>query len=182
MQPNLPPKVSPRQSPWKWIAIGLGAFMMLCCGGPMAYLTVLELTSDRTDGVRVGNEIEPYVYEYIQQHALLEADEKLIAYYDETIELDGSEASLLTTRRVLSHKKGRTTPMLLKDIVDVQHRNEGLAGDIIEVVARDGERMRLEFAPLNDGPVFLSALRDGVKRAQQGEGGAEEAQPADDAP
>jgi hypothetical protein len=66
--------------------------------------------------------------------------------------------------------------------VDVQHRNEGLAGDIIEVVSRDGERMRLEFAPLNDGPVFLSALQDGVKRAQQGEGGAEEAEAVDEAP
>ncbi len=183
MQPNMPPSPnsSPRQSPWKWIAIGAGAFFMLCCGGPMAYLSVLGLISpDRTDGVRVGNEIEPYVYEYIQKHALLEADEKLVAYYDETIDLDGSEAALLTTRRVLSHRKGRNTSMLLSDVADVQHRDEGLVGDVIEVVSRDGERMRLEIAPLNDGPAFLSALRDGVKRAQQGQGGADEAQAADD--
>jgi len=184
MQPNLPPSPnsSPRQSPWKWIAIGAGAFLMLCCGGPLTLVMVLGLTADHEGGVQMANKVEPYVHEYIQKHALLEPDEKLVAYYDDTIELDGSEAALLTTRRVLYHKKGRNTSMLLSDVVDVQHHNEGLIGDVIEVVGRDGERMRIEIAPLNDGPVFLSALRDSLKRTPQGQDDGEEAQVADDVP
>ena len=184
MQPNLNPSQnsSPRQSPWKWIAIGVGAFLMLCCGGPLVLVVALGLGSERTGGVQMANEVDPYVLEYIQKHELLEPDEKLVAYYDDTIELDGSEAALLTTQRVVYHKKGRTTSLLLSDVVDVQHHDEGLIGDVIEVVGRDGERMRIEIAPLNDGPVFLSALRDSLKRAPQGQGDAEEAQAADDAP
>jgi hypothetical protein len=38
-------------------------------------------------GVQMANKVEPYVHEYIQKHALLEPGEKLVAYYDDTIEL-----------------------------------------------------------------------------------------------
>jgi hypothetical protein len=181
MQPNLnpSPNSSPRQSPWKWIAIGAGAFLMLCCGGPLALVVVLGLSSEHSGGVQMANEVEPYAHEYIQKHELLEADERLIAYYDKSIELDGSEAALLTKRRLLYHNQGRNTVMLLTDVVDVKHREESLTGDIIEVVSEDGERMRIEIAPFNDGQTFLSALRDNWKRARQGKDDAKEAQAVD---
>jgi hypothetical protein len=184
MQSNLnpSPNSSPRQSPWKWIAIGAGAFLMLCCGGPLALVVVLGLSSEHSGGVQMANEVEPYVLEYIQKHELLEADEKLVVYYDESLALDGSEAALLTTRRLLYHNKGRNTSMLLKDIADIQHREEALTGDIIEAVSRDGERMRIEIASLNDGQDFLTALRDGWKRARQGQEAGEDDLAVDDAP
>jgi hypothetical protein len=70
----------------------------------------------------------------------------------------------LTSERVLYHKQGRTTAINLADIDDVQHRNEGLVGDVIEIKGKTGQRLKIEIAPMNQGESFVSALRDGWKR------------------
>jgi len=57
---------------------------------------------------------------------------------------NGTEAAILTDRRVLYHRGGTTTGIALEDIVDVDHRQESIIGDIIEVVAEDGTALRIE--------------------------------------
>jgi len=73
-------------------------------------------------GVKMANEMHKYALEYIEEHNLLNDTEALIAYYDATGQMDGSEAAILTTERVMYHKDGRTVSIDLKDIDDVQHR------------------------------------------------------------
>jgi hypothetical protein len=91
--------------------------------------------------------LDEYAIEYLAEHELLEPGEELRVYYDATIAMDGSEAAILTDRRVLYHKGGHTTAMALADIVEVDHRDAGVLGDIIEVVAHDGAALRIEIAP-----------------------------------
>jgi hypothetical protein len=72
--------------------------------------------------------------------------------------MDGSEAAILTTKRVIYHKNGQNEAIDLAAIEDVQHRKETLIGDIIEIHATGGRSMKIEIAPLNQGETFRSAL------------------------
>jgi hypothetical protein len=40
----------------------------------------------------------------------------------------------------------------------IEHRSAGPAGDIIDIQARDGRRMRIEIPPQQRGEIFLQAL------------------------
>lgn len=121
---------------------------------------IIWVLSTPEGGVKLGNEMDRYALEYIEKHNLLNHTEKLIAYYDETISMNGSEAAILTTERIIYHKDGRTTSIDLRDAVDVQHRYQSLIGDIIEVRSKLGERIKIEIPPLNDGESFYNALMD----------------------
>ncbi|MBW1839060.1 MAG: PH domain-containing protein [Deltaproteobacteria bacterium] len=111
-------------------------------------------------GVRMSNEMEEYALAYIEEHDILNDTESIIAYYDVTISLDGSEAAILTTERVMYYKKGRTTSIDLKNIDDVKHRYETLIGDILEISSTSGTIIKIEIAPLNLGESFYNALMD----------------------
>ena len=126
----------------------------------IAVALIIWVLSGPESGVKMGNEMDRYALEYIENHNLLNHTEKLIAYYDVTISMNGSEAAILTTERILYHKDGRTTSIDLRDAVDVQHRHQSLIGDIIEVRTESGERIKIEVAPLNDGESFYNALMD----------------------
>lgn len=114
--------------------------------------------SQPESGVKLANEMDDYALEYIEEHGLLESGEELRAYYDATMSMNGSEAAILTDRRVMSHRGGDTTAIELVEIVEVDHREEALVGDIIEVVDRNGNALRIEIAMFNDGPAFVRAL------------------------
>ncbi len=125
---------------------------VLCLGGLIWFISLPE------GGVRLGNEMERYALDYIAEHNLVEADETVLAYYDATFSGDGTEAAILTDKRLIYHLQGTTTSMLLQDIVDVQHREDPLLGDIIVAIASSGQTMRLEIARWNDGATFHSIL------------------------
>ncbi|MFW9998467.1 MAG: PH domain-containing protein [Candidatus Odinarchaeota archaeon] len=144
----------------------VGAVMgLVCLVGFIGFMVWLATSPE--GGVTMGNEIETYALEYIAEHNLVRESEDIIAYYDATIALDGSEAAILTTERVIYHKDDRTTWIELKDIEDIQHRNEGLVGDIIEVKGQAGKRLKIEIAPFNQGESFYNALIDAWEAAQQ---------------
>jgi len=124
---------------------------------------IIWLFSGNEGGVRMSNEMEEYALEYIEEHDILNDTESIIAYYDVTISLDGSEAAILTTERVMYYKKGRTTSIDLKDIDDVKHRYETLIGDILEISSTSGTIIKIEIAPLNLGESFYNALMDTLK-------------------
>ncbi|WP_432663684.1 hypothetical protein R9X47_24265 [Wukongibacter baidiensis] len=109
-------------------------------------------------GVLFSNEIEEYALEYIKEHNILNNTEELIAYYDCTLSLDGTEAALLTNERIIYHKKGSTNALNLIDVVDVKHRYEDIDGDIIEITNKDGKLLKIEIDPDNNGESFYNAL------------------------
>jgi len=115
-------------------------------------------------GVRVSNDIPASAYEHLASRKLLLPGEKVLAYYDATLAGDGSEVAMVTVDRLVYFKEGRTTAFALSDITDVRHRTEPLIGDIIEADSESGETMKVEIAPLNDGPVFLSTLETAWKK------------------
>jgi len=108
--------------------------------------------------------MEKYALEYNAKNNLLEPGEKMLAYYDCTISLDGTEAAFVTNSRVVYHKQEtQTTAFYLKDIVDIAHSREDYVGHLIEVTNTEGEIMMIEIAPLNQGELFLKVLRSKVK-------------------
>ncbi len=109
-------------------------------------------------GVRLPNEMEGYALEYMTSHELIDGDEALLAYYDVTISLDGSEAVILTTDRVVYHKNGKDSFIKLVDIKDIRHRKETLIGDVFEVEPRSGQTMKIEVAPFNSAETFKNVL------------------------
>lgn len=155
-----------------WLKAGL-----LGCGGcgvlvaAVVVGALVWLASTPEGGVKLVNEMDPYALAYLDEHALLDHDEKLVAYYDATLAMDGTEAAILTHRRVMYHKDGRTMALELARVVDIRHRTEPLIGDVIEIDAEGGEAMKIEIAPLNQGATFLGAL-DRVWRQARGEGPA----------
>ena len=140
----------------KWTLIGCGSLVLIVVIGMVG--CVVWLGSGPESGVKFGNEMDQYALDYLEEHRLLDEGEVVKAYYDATISMDGTEAAILTDRRVLYHRSGSTIEVALEDIVEVDFRNEGLVGDVIEIVDSRGDALRVEIAPLNDGAAFFRAL------------------------
>ncbi len=132
----------------------------LLCGG------IVWLLSGHEGGVRLSNDMEDYATQYLEEHELLNSSESLIAYYDVTLSLDGTEAAILTTERVIYQKSGRSTAIALSDITDIRHREESLIGDVIEIDSRSGIPMKIEISLFNQGETFLNALRNAWEKSK----------------
>jgi len=146
------------------VLLGCGTMCFIClllmCGG------VVWLASGPEGGVRLSNDMEEYADEYLAENDILNNSESLIAYYDVTIMLDGTEAAILTDERVIYHKNGRSTSIPLEDIVDIRHRQDPLIGDIIEIDSRSGLPMKIEISLFNRGETFLNALSNAWDNAR----------------
>lgn len=138
-----------------------GLFAIIILAGFIWLLTGPE------GGVRLPNEMEDYAKKYLKRHQVLDGSEELLAYYDATISMDGSEAAILTTKRVIHHKNGDNTTIDLAEIDDVQHRNEPLIGDVFEISANSGKTIKLEIAPLNQGQTFKNVLMKAWSNARK---------------
>ena len=153
-----------RGFPWKGVLIGCGVVCSvgfgLLCGG------MVWVLSGHEGRVRLSNEMEDYAALYLEEHQILNSSESLIAYYDVTLTLDGTEAAIITTENVIYHNGGTSTSIPLSDITDIRHRNETMMGDIIEIDSRSGIPMKIEIAPLNRGETFLNVLRDAWERSK----------------
>ena len=150
--------------PVKYMLIGCGGAAvvgLLAVVGGIVYLGSLPQS-----GVKLTNEMDEYALEYIQEHRLLRPGEELLAYYDATIRMTGEEAALLTDRRVLYHKDGRTTAFALDSVESVDHRYESMTGDVIEVRDASGRALKITIAPANLGESFVTALERAWHRAR----------------
>jgi len=56
--------------------------------------------------------------------------------------------------------------MEMAEIKKIEHREESLQGDIIEIYDIDGTMMVIKIAPLNGGNLFLNALKNTVETNQ----------------
>ena len=149
----------------KSILIGCGAllgiFVILMVSGAIWLFTGPE------GGVRLPNDMEEYALKYLDAHKILNDSEELLAYYDITVSCDGSEAAILTTKRVIYHKNGKNDSIDIDRIEDIRHRQEALIGDIFEITAASGKTMKIEIAPLNQGETFKNVLMDAWQRAKK---------------
>lgn len=153
-----------RRFPWAGVLIGCAIPTVLVVAVMCAGL--IWLGTGPEGGVKLSNEMESYATEYVEEHGILNAKESLIAYYDATISLDGTEAAILTDERVIYHLNGRSTWIPLADITDVRHRTDPLMGDIIEIDSSSGVPMKIEIAHFNQGETFLNALHE-AREAKQ---------------
>ena len=118
-------------------------------------------------GVRLSNDMGQYALDYLSSHQLLESGEELVAYYDATISLDGTEAAILTTKRIIYHKGGRSESIDLSDIEDIRHTKEVLIGDVFVIDSASGKPLKIEIAPLNQGGTFKAVLMKAWQRAKE---------------
>ena len=141
----------------------VGGLIALAIVGFIVWVLILP-----EGGVKLANEMEEYALQHLEEHKVLNATEKLIAYYDVTISMTGDESAIVTNERVLYHKQGRTTALTLAEVTDVQHHYETLIGDVILVQGATGESLKIEIAPMNGGETFLNALRKAWEHAAPG--------------
>jgi len=141
----------------------IGIFLIVIVVG------VIWILSSPQGGVLLPNEMETYAQESLNEHKILEDSEELLAYYDVTILLDGSEAAILTTMRVIYHKNGQNSAINLADIEGIRHRNETIIGDIFEISATSGQTMKIVIAPFNQGETFKNILMAAWEKARKQE-------------
>lgn len=134
----------------------LGAFVVLAAGSD----------PNKTGGTQLGNQMDAYAIEYLDNNGMLEAGESVVVYYDATIGLDGTEAAYVTDQRVCYHKASRNSCIDLHDIQSVEATDGGAIGDIIDVTSVNGDRLRIEVAPLNGGDLFIAELERAWSMAQ----------------
>lgn len=143
---------------------GIAKWLLLGCGGIIAVGVIIVAAffvwalNEPESGVKMGNEMDKYALDYLATHKILGDGEEVLAYYDATMGMDGTEAAILTRERVMYHKDGRTTTINIKDVRDVRHRYESLIGDVIEVEDVSGKVLKIEIAPLNQGTTFKNVL------------------------
>lgn len=150
--------ISPRKKPGSSFA--RGCLIIACVSISLFGLFYIWLLSGPEGGVRLQNEMEEYAIEYIAANQLLRDGEKLFAYYDVTVSLDGTEAAFVTNQRVFYLKNGYVSTIEASDIVDVVRRTEAISGDIIEIKGTEGGRLKIEIAPFNQGEIFYNTLMD----------------------
>lgn len=153
----------------KVVLIGCG--LVAALGMVAVVAAVVWLGSGPESGVKLTNEMDQYALDYLEEHGLLEAGEEILAYYDATLAMDGTEAAILTSTRVMYHRNGRTTSIPIREIEDVRHRYETLTGDVIEIDGSGGQVMKIEIAPMNSGITFKNVLLNAWKRARESEAG-----------
>ena len=148
-------------------------FGLLGCGGIAAIAVaivaglVIWLAVQPEGGVKLVNEMDEYAVKYLNDNNILELDEQVLAYYDATIMLDGTEAAILTNQRLMYHIGGTTTSLQLAEIEDIRHRKETLIGDVIEADDISGKMIKIEIAPLNQGETFKNAAMSAWKKAKK---------------
>ena len=151
----------------KPIFIGCGTLLAIFLILIMVF--VIWLFTGPVGGVRLPNDMEDYALEYLDEHKILEDSEELLAYYDVTMSLDGSEAAILTTKRVIYYKSGRSSAINLDEIEDIRHRKETIIGDILEISATSGKTIKIEIAPLNQGETFKNVLMNAWENTKKQE-------------
>ena len=162
-----PPYASPppsRMSPWIWVLLGAMLLGLGTCGGVVG-LAVLG-TQMEPGGVMLGAQIPEAKRAKLVERGLCHDGDELIAYYDGSLSLDMSEVSILTTDRLVYANGALVTAIPLASIASIDHRVEGVIGDVIEVAAANGARLRIEVAHLNGGVSLLDALDDEVRKKQ----------------
>ncbi len=162
--PRPPTTSKPARNLWLVLAVigGSIVLILLLCGVG----TVAWLASGPESGVKLSHQMDDYAEEYIAEHGILTPDERLKAYYDRTLAMDGSEAYILTDQRIIHHDNGKDTWLELARVVDIQHETDTFIGDIFLIEDESGELLQVEIDPLNGGATMKKALDAAWKHAR----------------
>lgn len=150
----------------KYLLIGCGGLALLAGVAVVGGIAWLAMQPEA--GVKLGNKMDRYAVEYIEKHQILEPGEKILAYYDATMSMDGTEAAILTDSRLIQHVNGVNTFVRLAEVEDIRHRKETLIGDILEAEDASGTLILIEIAPLNSGETFKNAAMTAWRKAREG--------------
>ncbi|MDN4594331.1 hypothetical protein [Polycladomyces subterraneus] len=164
---------------WVGVAVLTVAVLIALGVAVNGFLSNASSFLEMEPGVKLANEVDNQTLKTLRQRHLLQQGEELIAYYDRSLDMDGSEIALLTSNRLVYDQHGRITSVPLTEIRDITF---GQYSDIdgkwqrIEVKYQDFHRMKVEFAPLEGGEVFYRALKDvwqakKIQPASDGKGG-----------
>jgi hypothetical protein len=143
--------------------IGAVAFGLVVTVGTCAFLAGQRAWTEPS-GVVYASQLPPATRQKLDEQGLLEAGEQLIVYHDGSFSLDQSELVLLTTERAIYAKGATRASMRLAEIVSIDHHEEPLIGDVIEIASVSGQRLRLEIALFNGGTTFMNVLEDEVRK------------------
>jgi hypothetical protein len=158
--PPPPPPIPPKRSMLPWIIAG-AAVLLGTCGGGLAFCAyTIGSAADKETGVTMGTQVGEKTIAALRKRGLLREGEVLVVFYDATVSLDMSEVALLTNKRIVSTKPDVVASIDLADVATARHTTEGIIGDVLEVSAVDGRRLRIEIAHLNNGASFVNALDD----------------------
>jgi len=143
----------------------------------------------KPSGVLLDRHITPEIKTYIYANVSNQlAQEGVIAYYDATASLDNSQSYILTNKSLtifcdgflgdgyvgtfdcLGTRPHGTNKIYLDDIVAVYESNEtydgsSCASNLVELcvtVQTNNKEYFLTFAYFNDGPLFLSRLKEAI--------------------
>jgi len=121
--------------------------------------------------VKNGTDLDEYAVKYLKDHNLIQEGEVVLLYYDYTLVDDGTEASILTNKRIIYHcntwiceglaeERPRTDSILLRNIVDIRltMANDMVGRDTIRIVGGEGKEMLIKIDPTAIGPSFGQTL------------------------
>lgn len=139
-------------------AVIVGLMLLSCLGCIGWFISVPE------GGVKLKHEMQPYAVEYLEEHQLLEPDEKLVGYYDKTIYLEGTDAYIVTDQRVIHHSESGDYAVPLEDIEHVEVV-DGELGMTVFVLTLPDTVFRAEIDAFNGAGKFGDALRSALKQS-----------------
>jgi hypothetical protein len=152
------------KTPLKKIAIGCGVVVVM--GIVLVIALVVWRWDKPTPEVKLSNEMDSYALDYIKSHNILQPGEELLAYYDETMAMDGSEAAIVTTQRVIYCKEGRVTSLALNVIDRIDYKKEDVIGNLILCHAASGQTISIVIGPGQGLDKFKTALTEAWNNAK----------------
>ena len=165
---NTSPKPPGSRSPSRLVFACLGfagVIAVLCCLLPVAGAVWFSNLPDCS--VKLGYELLPGTLETLEERGLVDDDETVLAYYDDTVSCDASESAILTDRRLIHHVAPATASLPLSEITDIQYLPGTALGDTIVVTGSDGQTIRIEIAIWNGGATFHTALLNAWHQATE---------------
>lgn len=113
-------------------------------------------------GVKTANNLEQYALRYIKKNALLEQDEKLVAYYDASFMMNSKDALILTDKRISHHYNHNTVSINLEDISEMYYLSKNNARQKT-IIVRDKNDNVLSLALYHDQDLFVEFLNNSLK-------------------
>ncbi len=124
--------------------------------------------TDREPGVMAANHMQKYALERIAQGNILNEEEKILVYYDHTLDLSAEEGSLVTDSRVIHYSGSMIYDIPVKDITKIDHNESSIGEDIIQVYGTDGSVIVISIPPFNGGELFLNILKNTAESSSSG--------------
>lgn len=137
---------------------GPRAIGLIVAGSILLFFAAVDVLTPGKGGVLIPTNTERTDWESLERQSNLRPDEVLLAYYDGSFWSDGLEVVILTSKRIMYREAERTYPINLSEIINIEHRDEGIGGDVFVIEDISGNVLRIVIPAWNDGEAFKNAL------------------------